>query len=508
MAMERLARRQSLETLLSGSLLVFLGLAARMAILFATEVLAARYLGPTDYGLLTWALVVLGIGSMLSTLGMSTAARRFIPLFVQSGDTASLRGSLILLITVAGAGGLLGMAILLLGAGQLSLKVFGDARQLPVLTALVFALPFWNLQKVLLGFAAGFKRPMIKVSTEDLFLSMGFLAVVVGAMAMGYRAFGIALGYAIVYIASAGVAAVMIRFRTPAASMPKVAPRLRVREILGFSWPLVFTETLGKTTGIIDILMVGIFALAVDVGTYRVASDLAIVMSFVLMSFGFLYLPIASEYFARGDLPGWRLFNARVTRWTMLMAFPVFAVLFFRPGEVLSTFYGPEFAGAVQVLRVLAVAYFIHAALGFTGLNLVVAGHTRWQMVARVAAVCVSIVGHAIFIPLYGIVGAAYVTLASVVTAKGLNLAASTVCLGIHPFTRSHGKALLTVLSCAVLVHYVTAPFSGNGVVTLVTYAVSLALLLVLFLKSEMLFDGDDRELFTGVLRAGARSSV
>ena len=170
--------QDSLSTLLRGTGIVLVGLVARMALLFLTELVAARHLGPANYGLLSWAITVVSVGSMLSCMGLPTAARRFVPIYLQRGDMGRLRGTVLLVAALTGLGGLGGLLALYLGAETLSSRVLGDPAELPVFRAMVFALPFWNLIKAAMALTAGFKRPGIKVLVEDALVPMGMLIVV------------------------------------------------------------------------------------------------------------------------------------------------------------------------------------------------------------------------------------------------------------------------------------------------------------------------------------------
>lgn len=492
---------ESYVSLLSGSGIVFLGLAAHLLLTTATEVLAARYLGPAPYGLISWGIMVLNIGSILSGLGLNTAARRFIPMYLQRGDSASLRGTLVLITGLTGGGAIAGFVVLLVSAGTLSLLVFKDPRELPVLTALAFALPFWSLQKVLLGIAAGFKYPRIKALIEDLFVPAGLLAVILLAPVFHFREVGIAVGYTSIYFLSAVIlGGVIARATAPAWTAP-VPPRYRFRETWSFSWPLIFTEPLVKCTGLIDILIVGSLATARDVGVYRVASDLAVIISFILTTFGFMYLPTVSGFVANRDRTHWGEMNARVAHWSMLLSFPVFAVFFFFPGEVVHLVYGPQYSAAGPVLRLLAIAYFGHTMVGFTAVNLVAAGKTRAQLIILWTSLALNIGACYLLIPRLGVLGAAVASLLSLWSLNGLALLVMWRSLRIQPFSKAYFVNLAALFAIAfaasALLH------AAGGLPDLVSVAMFVIICLAsmgLLYRSGRLLSPADRDLLRATL--------
>lgn len=488
--------------LLAGSGIVLLGMVLRVLLTFATEVLLARHLGPDPYGVLAWGLAAVNVAAVMSSAGLATAARRFIPLFMEKKDIASLRGSLVVMVVVSATGGILGLAVFLFGAEYMGLHFFGDAREIPVLRLLAVAIPFWNLQKLFLGVAAGFKQPGVKVMVEDFMAPVGFLAIAVGARVLDYGVMGIVSGYVVVYVVTSVVAGLAVRRRAPAEVLAAVSPRFRTKEILSFSWPLAFTEVLGKSTGIFQLLIIGMLVQAADVGNYRVASDLAITMSVILMCFGFLYLPMASELFARRDFAAWKLFSARVARWTMFLSFPIFAVLFFRSDEVLAVLYGPRYAVAASLLPVLACAYFFHAIVGFTGSNLIVAGLTGWQLVAHACALCVMIFGNLLLVPRYGILGAAYVTLATLITSNGINIFLTVIKTGVHSFSVPYFRALAVLLFIGVAADHVTRLVNVQGLAAVLIYSAVVGVALLAVAGTSIVLDQEDRDNLRSLIRS------
>jgi O-antigen/teichoic acid export membrane protein len=343
---EEKAHIRKLGAFLRGSAIVLAGTMGRMLILFITEVIAARLLLPEKYGLITWGLFVVNLLSLVTGLGLNTAIRRYVALYEEERDHQSSVGVIRVSIFLSSIGGLVGGVLLFIGAAWVARHIMGDEREIPILVTLALALPLWNLQKAILAVFSGFKLPSNKVLIEDLLMPIGFLVVVVLAWTMDWKEIPIARGYVAVYLLSVVIGAVLVRTKTPYSKIRWEIPNYRTGKILAFSWPLIFTEPLGKLTGLVDIIIIGSLSTAYDVGTYRVASDLAATMSLVLMSFGFLYLPVISGFVATGDKVSWQDLNARVARWSMLLTFPVFATLFCFPREIINIVYGSVYSEA------------------------------------------------------------------------------------------------------------------------------------------------------------------
>ena len=453
------AENKTLMHYLQGSGIVMLGTFSKAGMVFATEVMAARILLPERYGLITWGLLLINLISTLTGFGLNTAVRRFLPLYRAQNDPGSVRGTVVLSILLSATGGVIGGLLLFFGAGWLATSVMGDERERIILLTFVFALPLLSLQRNMFSVFGGFQLPRYKVLLEDLLVPGGFLIVVVSAWAMDWKEVHIARGYVLVFLLSTVLSLIFALRRTPYKQIRKVRPKYRVREILEFSWPCIFTEVLVKTTGIIDILLIGALTTAYDVGIYRTASNPASLMYFSLGCLGFLYLPIVTEYIGRGNTAQWKDLNARVARWSMLVNFPLFATLFFFPNEVVHTVYGPAYPEAALVLRILAAAYFGHVMVGLTGTNLVAAGMTKVQLGAHLVGLAINIGGNLLLIPLYGVQGAAVTTLLSIWTVNGICLIVMRRCLDLNPFTRLY----LQTLGILLLVGFVGSFFLRFG---------------------------------------------
>lgn len=70
------------------------------------------------------------------------------------------------------------------------------------------------------------------------------------------------------------------------------------RELLTFSAPLVISAVMGDVLADIDIFRLGYFTTSSDIGVYNVVYPLATLLTAVLTSFGFIFMPVISELHA------------------------------------------------------------------------------------------------------------------------------------------------------------------------------------------------------------------
>lgn len=492
-----------LTALLRGSGIIVVGMGLRLVLIFITEVSAARILMPERYGLITWGLFLANILCMLSSFGLNTAVRRFLPIYQINNNKGSVRGIVQFSTALSLAGGVCCGFLLFYLSGWLANEVIGDSRQAAILLIFVILLPLWNLEKLFLAVFNGFKQPTYKVFVEDIFVSAGFLSVVIWAWAINGREVEIAQGYVLVHFLAVSFALILIFKKTPYGLSRSSPPIYDISGWLSFSLPLMLTEVLGKSTvGIIDVLVVGAMTASYQVGIYRCASDMAVVMSVVLMCFAFMYFPMASEFFEKKAKEEWRDMNGRIARWCMILSFPIFATLFFFPDEVIHTLYGPDYLDAAIVLKILSIAYFGHTIVGFTAMNLVIAGLTGLQLLAYITSFLINIFGNILLIPIYGLKGAAIASLISLWTVNGISLIFMKMKLNLTPFSLFYFRTLVMLVLMAFLFSSIMEYdiyFSGTTRIFLFM-ALCLFSMILLYLHGG-LTDEMDIDVFRSILR-------
>ncbi|MCP4117309.1 MAG: flippase [Desulfobacteraceae bacterium] len=485
-----------------GSGVITLGMAIKLLLVFGTEVIAARILQPESYGLISWSLFLLNLICMFTGLGLNTAIRRFLPMYRQQENYAAVKGLLYSAIGIGCAGGVIGALLLFGGADWLARYAIGDDRGKIILRILVFAVPFWNLQKILMAVFAGFERPLNKVLIEDVLMPAGFLIVVTCAWASGFGEKGITTGYVIVYTLSTAVSAYVLKKYSPYYGLPRISAQYNFGEILKFSWPLVFTEPLGKSTGLIDILIVGVLATSYDVGVFRAASDIAAIMSIILMCFGFMFLPAVSRYAANKNRAKWNDLNTRVARWCMLASFPIFSTMFFFPHEIITLVYGASYASAVPVLRILSLGYFFNVIVGLTGINLVALGQTKILLAAHLSAFVMNLSGNYLLIPHWGIEGAAVASLLSLWIYNVICLIVMKIKIHIFPFNQRYLFNLLCLIALHLLMAILIKTINcSSGIITVLLFFSLCSVLVLSLIKYGVLSDATDKKLVQVLLR-------
>jgi O-antigen/teichoic acid export membrane protein len=164
-----------------------------------------------------------------------------------------------------------------------------------------------------------------------------------------------------------------------------------------------------------DLVMLGMFETDEMVGHYAVAARVVVASTLVLTAVNQVLHPrLAAAYADRTDT----LSNLvrQVTVAMVVIATLIVGTLLAARGPVLQLF-GPNYEAAAPALVILAVGQFVVLATGPAGAVLLMTGHEHKQRQATMVAAAVNLLGNALLVPAFGMVGAATAT-AIALTAK------------------------------------------------------------------------------------------
>lgn len=448
-------------TQLRGSSLLLVGRVVALALNFAVQVLIVRHLTKADFGAFAYALSIATIGEGLVLVGLDRAVSRFLPIYDERGDQGRVLGLLALVVATVAASGLAVIVIVLGLRGVIAGEFADDPTALTVLVIMVVLAPLLALDRLMVTVFAVYGSPGA-IFVRKYALAPGLRLLVV--LALVVRDAGVvflAVGY--VVAGAAGVAifvGFLVRVLRERGVLVRGAwsrVRLPAREAFGFAIPLLTTDVVFATMNQADAIMLGHLGGATDVAALRAVYPVARLNQLVLMSFGMLFVPLASRLFARGDHSGVNALYWQTATWVAVLSFPVFAVTFVLAGPVTTLLFGARYADSASLLSILALGYYLHAALGFNGLTLDVYRLVRFSVVVNVAALVVNVLGNLVLIPGLGARGAALATAGTLVLHNLLKQRGLRRCAGVRAFDRRAARPYGTLAAAVLLLVAVDA---------------------------------------------------
>jgi O-antigen/teichoic acid export membrane protein len=419
---------------LRGSSLLFGGRLLSLGLNFAGQVLTIRYLTQSDYGALAYALSFVSIAASVNLLGLGRAVNRFVPMYEEQGDRRAAAGTLwIAFATVLGLG--LALVVATMGVGLASGRLAGDARSAELVLLLILLTPLQALDNLLQGAAAIFLGARAIFFRRHLLGPLLKLAAVVAVITTGTGVRALAIGHLVA--GAVGVAAYLFVLRGTLAERglwgrPKLAAmKLPTRPVFGFALPLLSNDVVLVLKTNLAILALEFFRSTTEVAELRAVLPLAGLISVVLTSFKFLYVPLASRLFGRGDTQSVGELYWRTTLWIGVFSFPVFATCFFLAGPMVEALFGARYAASAGFLAVISVGAYFHALLGLNTYTLQVHGRVRFIAIANGVAVAIGLALNLLLVPRLGGAGGALAVTGTIVAYNVLNQLGLRGCAGV-----------------------------------------------------------------------------
>ena len=396
-----------------GSTILLIGRFVGIALDLATQVIIVRALSRTEFGAFAFGLSVASLCATIALLGLDKTIARFVPMYEEASDGRRLAGSLVVafgLVAAVCAAMVLGLLGLQLVTGD---EVVENELAREMLLVLFLLTPVRAFDSLMTStFAIFGSARSIAIRRHVVAPGLQLLVVILVA-ASDQPPLALAVGYVIAGFLGLGLfATVLYRQLRDRGILDRIRRRdvdLPFRAILGFSLPLLSSDIvfLLRTSAI--VIMLQYYSDSAQVAAYGAVLPLARQTLIVYQAFSFLFVPVATRLFARGELARLRSMYWGTAVWIAVATFPVVAATTILAEQITVLLFGDAYRDAGEVLAILAIGLYVSAALGFNALILRVQGAVRTIVAVDLVAAAVSVGGSVLLLEDYGAIGAAVV---------------------------------------------------------------------------------------------------
>lgn len=396
----RFARGTSVSFLIQG---------AGAGLIFLSEIVMARILGASGYGLFATVMAWSQVLVLIVLLGSNNLLLRFVPMYLATTDWCSLRGLLRFSTRMAVLVGVGIVVVVLCGLVIVGERMPDDIRW--ALLAGFAVLPFAALslqrQAVLRGL-----HQVARALIPEIIVRPVLLMAFAGGLVWG---FGQTLSAPTGLILN-GVA-VMLAFllgwywqrRATPDEVRSASPASDVPGWLKISIPLFVVTCVQLLLVRMDIMLLGLLSGKDHAGIYAAASRVADLVVFALGTANIVVAPMIAALHARGDIHGIQRLLRLLSIGILSVTLPVSVVIFFFGGDILAMF-GAGYRDAYVPLQILVFAQLVNALCGPVSYLLAMTGHQRVLMSVLSVSALLNLALNLLLIPTYGIVGAAIAT--------------------------------------------------------------------------------------------------
>lgn len=380
----------------------------------ATAVLLARWLGPRQFGVYSFAMAVVALVQVMPNSGLDNVVVRYSSRYRVMADEGHLAGlwrfsgGLALLYGIAAAALLVALAL----SGVLRASAALAPRTLALAALPLLFLPSMTVY----GAALRAVHPGVRGQLPQFMIRPWVYLILIVVLAT-VAPFGLSARSALCAQGAAAALAALtglywLRRARPIAlceSSAKYEVARWVHALVPFS--LLGGLMLINTQA--DILMLGLLGSAPATGLYRVASQGANLVSLALIAANLYIAPRIATLFSAGDMRILQRMLTASVRATFFLALLVAGIFWLAGRGLLSLVFGHAYLAAFAPLAILSVGQLINVGFGSVGQVLNMTGNEREAArMAGVAAVA-NVVLNAMLIPVYGGIGAATATVIS-----------------------------------------------------------------------------------------------
>lgn len=406
---------------------------------FAVSVVLGRFYGPEGIGIYALMVATIMIGATFATAGIDNAVIKYVSADLAIKDTESatktLRTGLLITFILSSFIAI----IVLVNRDLIANSLLGNSLIAPLLGIAAASIIFISMTRIC---SAGLKTigniPAAHFA-DGVAMPCGILAVFL--LSSGSDIDRAALSYisgALLAVLIGG-ASLFVCVRSKKFTRTK-ADLNTAKNLLKMGWP-----TLGIVLGVLATELASItslshFATIEDVGMFRIAWQVAFLLSFLTMATDSVMSPKISALYTKGE------FNAlaKVLRFnlSLLSIFSILgAIILVLSSPFIFKFIGENFLNAVPILSILVFGQVINGTLGTAGKVLIMTGHEKKSLINSLAGVVVISASSWVLVPKYGAQGAAIAVVLTMLVRCVSAVFLVRLLLGINMFT---GKCIIS----------------------------------------------------------------
>lgn len=387
---------------------------------FLLQVVCARVMAPSDFGVYVYLLSVMSVLSVFSRFGLDSSLPRFLPVFLMKEQLGAFNGVLILSLAIPlGIAAVIGAGLCLVdelpavaGRFKYSELFWGVALLVPAVSLLDI------LRSALLSLKVVRHAELLRSILRPVFIIVFFLIAYITG---GQLETQTAVILHVIALSTTVCLGAWVLYRVlpyGAFEGPLAWP---CREVVQVSIPLLLMASFGILISELTVVFLGWHYQPEQVAVYGVCVRIAVLAAFALQATNTIMNPLISELYYAGkhdELQKALSFSAAVS---MVVTLLLVVFLIFSSKHILGIF-GNHYRSGANLLIILVLAQFINAASGPVGSVMKMSGKHNQSCIIMFLTMLWSILFGYYLIKEYGVYGAAITNLSAMIMWNGAML--------------------------------------------------------------------------------------
>ncbi len=386
---------------------------------FLYLVIIARLLTPEQVGAFYLVLAVLGIFYIFTDLGLIYSLGRYVPYLYGRKEFAKLKN----LVKLSYFGGgvltfIFTIAVFLL-AGNIA-EFLNESAIKPILELMSIWILIKEIDDVSRGILSGRKK-IFECQIIDVIQNGAKLIITLIAFYLiGFNEISLSFGFLISFILILPIGAYWAYKEIKQWPGNEKAFTLKEnidlgKEVINFGIIITLISLLWAIMQYTDKIMISYLmpdSLA-QIAIYTIALGLANLILIFPTAIGAVFFPLVSEYFGKDEMEKIRETISITIKWSIITIIPIVAIMILFAQNLISIFYGANYISGNVVLILFTIGLFIRSIFAILSTTLAAMRKLDVEIKSAGVAAIANIILNFIFIPLWGMNGAAFASLLS-----------------------------------------------------------------------------------------------
>lgn len=469
---------ENLKTITKGAGISFIGIIISYILAYLFNIIIARAIGASGVGLFNLGQSIIILLSPIAIFGLDTGILRYLPMHQK--DNAVVRGIMSFSLKLVASVSVILALLLIFFSKHIADKVFHTSELSLIIKLFALCLPLMTIMTIFRQIALAYKKPVYKVLIEDIIQKVLLISFSLLFIYLGFNVLGIVYTFIISILISASIYLIFIKKTTPLFSF-KIKPEYISKELLVYSFPLLFAGIVAIIIAKMDILMLGYFRTPAEVGIYSIAIKTALLLLIGLQAVNQIFSPMISSLHQKGEIQELSSLYKTTTKWIFSIAYPGLLIILLFSKNILGLF-GKDFIIGSSALILLGISQLINSSTGSSGYIIAMIGKSKILLLNQIMIFSVNFFLNLLLIPKFGIIGAAIATAFAIAAVNFLQLGEVYYFLKIHPYKLTFLKPLIIGLISFVIVKYIPLHWLINLIIFSALY---LSLILLFGLEKE-----------------------
>jgi len=484
MAMKKSEKKEfetSLGLLAKSSIIVFISVLLSKIFTYGYRIVIARTYGPETYGLFTLSLMIIGWFIIISKLGLGNGLLRFIPLYRGKNQKSKIsylfkKTLLISIITSITA------AILLFFFSDLiAINIFQNPDLSFFLKLFSFVIPITVILSVFLSIIRGYEKITAFSFLSKILETLSKLVILLILIFIGFNSNSIPISYLTGALLTLIIAYFFTKAKIKQVFSKSKKDKKIFKSLFSYSWPLIFFGFAVSVFHWTDSFIIGIFQTARQVGFYNAAVPIALLLTIPTDLFIQLFFPLVTREYAKGNKESVNQLSKQVGKWILMISLPILVLFLVFPGTFINILFGTEYLVAENALRFLAIGAIFTALFDVSKQLITMKGKSRLILWDILIVTIINLILNILLIPKYGINGAGFATMTSMIIFSGILVIQSKRLLSIIPLKRKMINILISVIISTIFLIIIKS-FIELNLLTLILSGIFFILIYILLI--------------------------